>query len=104
VTPALYGAFLAYQRLRPGWAPSMRAAADVVLRRGPRCPHVFAFGGLDELVPEVNVRAFAARMSELAEVREHCFDDAGHVLLFPSDPKRYTRILEETARRAGADA
>ncbi|MCA9584866.1 MAG: DUF829 domain-containing protein [Myxococcales bacterium] len=104
VTPALYGAFLAYQRLRPGWASAMRGAADVVLDRGPRCPHVFAFGGRDELVPAVNVRAFAARMGALAEVREHCFDDAGHVLLFPSDPKRYTRVVEETARRADADA
>lgn len=98
VTPALYGAFLAAQALRPRAPERFAAAADLVLARGPRCPHVFLFGDEDILVPEANVRAYAARAAAHVDVHLHLFRGAGHVSLYPADPPRYLRALEEAAR------
>jgi len=94
VTPVLAGLFVAYPYLRPKAVRSMVSSGERVLGAGLRCPHLFLYGGKDELVPPSDVRAFIARLRSAGLRAEESFFPAGrHVALYPTEPSQYRDAL-----------
>lgn len=101
--PVLFGSFLLYQAFFPRAVARLTSGGERVARHQPRCPHLYLHGGEDAMARPYDVRAWAAEQRGLGiPVATEYFPRAGHVALFPQDPRRYRALVSDFVARVMA--
>lgn len=101
--PVLFGSFLLYQAFFPRAVARLTSGGERVARHQPRCAHLYLHGGEDEMARPYDVRAWAAEQRGLGiDAATEFFPRAGHVALFPQDPRRYRALVSEFVARVMA--
>lgn len=88
--------FRGYLKVFPKLGQFIRSPVSKLIRFGPRCPYLFWYGAKDILVQSDKVdRMRDAMRAEGIPFEVECFENAGHVSLWVSDPARYRKGLRQ---------